>query len=204
MLAFLPSPERTPCASSDLQTLRGPDLRILRSACQLLETFTFDSPAICKALPALRLPLSPSLDLLNQSSPDAESVLGVLLLFIEHAEPPSFWRNPGPSDSLLMSPVSPISPEATDSSKLQTRRAKWATKVGMCKAAAVKAVVEVCAETDMADPELKTFWPQMKRWLSGSADRDDLMACALLCYGNAARAGEVDVIHFTDSRIGMP
>jgi hypothetical protein len=82
--------------------------------------------------------------------------------------------------------VSPVSPVQ---GKLQP--AKWATKLGMCKAAAVKAIVEVCAEVDMTDPSLEAFWPHMHKWLAADVhERDDLVACALLCFGNAARAGE--------------
>lgn len=202
MLAFLPAPDKVASASSDLQTLRGPDLRILRNASQLLETFTLDSPAVCKGLPSLRLPIAPPLQLAGEGPLDVHSVLNVLLLFIEQAEPPAFWALQTPSESQIMSPVSPISPApAGGDAHAQPRRAKWATKIGMCKVAAVKAVVEVCAEVEMGVKELEAFWLQMRSWLGGKEGRDDLVACALLCLGNAAREGEYGALQGLTGRV---
>lgn len=106
-------------------------------------------------------------------------VMTTVLDFVEKSEPPKFWAS-------FSSPK---------------EKQNWENQVGFCKAAVIKAVVEVAGEKD----SLAILWDEkaseypggefvkkMVGWirdikLDSEGARDDLMICATLSLGNLAR-----------------
>lgn len=106
-------------------------------------------------------------------------VMCTVLDFVEKSEPPKFWA----------------------SFSTPKERQSWEKKVGFCKAAVIKAVVEVAGEKDSLAilwDDKATEYPggefvkRMAGWirdikLSSDGRRDDLIICATLSLGNLAR-----------------
>lgn len=111
-------------------------------------------------------------------------VMCTVLDFVEKSEPPKFWA----------------------SFSTPKERQSWEKKVGFCKAAVIKAVVEVAGEKDSLAilwDDKATEYPggefvkRMAGWirdikLSSDGARDDLIICATLSLGNLARDGKGD------------
>jgi len=108
------------------------------------------------------------------SSGDATPLLRRLVDFVELGDYPPYWSS---------GPVS-----ETD---------KWKKSFDMCKAAVIRAVVEVAGSPssldlvwDLTRPD-GWFVTRMINWVKANAngDRDDLVICGTLCLGNLARRG---------------
>ncbi|KAG9018712.1 hypothetical protein FRB90_010326 [Tulasnella sp. 427] len=109
----------------------------------------------------------------------SSDVMPILLDFVEKSGPPAYWQ----------------------SFSTPKERQSWDKKVGLCKAAVIKAVVEVAGEKD----SLAILWDdkatgspggefvkRMVDWiketkLDSEDARDDLVICATLSLGNMAR-----------------
>ncbi len=61
--------------------------------------------------------------------------------------------------------------------------------VATSKALIVRAIVELSSKMDVSDRGFTWFWDTMGKWSAGTA-RDDLVSCAFLVFGNAAREGK--------------
>lgn len=121
----------------------------------------------------------------STSTTSLDSPFAHLIRFVEHAAPLPYW-SAGPAE--------------------QRERPAWEKDLGLCKAAAIKAIVTVAGEDSQMDvlwgqndPSGGWFVEKMLSWIkeypaakeSRSQDeRDDLVICATLCLANLARRGK--------------
>jgi hypothetical protein len=99
---------------------------------------------------------------------DSPDVIEILLNFIESARSPQKVSDGTGLD------------EEEDAEKL----------LGTAKASIIRCIVELSSQSALEEQRLRAFWDRMRAWLS-SADREDMVACALLAIGNGARTGEL-------------
>jgi hypothetical protein len=62
-------------------------------------------------------------------------------------------------------------------------------QMGSSKASTVRFLVNISEETKLEGPKGSELWATMRRWLRG-VEREDLVACALLVFGNSVQKGE--------------
>ena len=156
-----------------LDDLLQADFDFLEEACTLIESLSLDNEDF--RLELVRMTCHPTL---NQPMP----CISIIMDFIESGSYPPLWS-------------SPLFEEVARTAKEKA--------FDICKAALVKAVVEVFGEEkneeilwksgDLANPGGK-FVRRMVDWINQYADvqsnRDDLAICASLSLGNLTRKGE--------------
>lgn len=121
----------------------------------------------------------------SSSTTSLDSPFAHLIRFVERAEPLPYWTA-GPAE--------------------QRERPVWEKDLGLCKAAAIKAIVTVAGEDSQMDvlwgqndPSGGWFVEKMLSWIKeypaakesrNQDERDDLVICATLCLANLARRGK--------------
>lgn len=107
-----------------------------------------------------------------------------LLNWIEKAEPPSNWQLHRGGKDDQADTVNPAIDGDDDSFTYDDVD----KAIGSGKACLVRAVCGLSSNIGLEDIRLGWFWETMRTWLQ-VAERDDLVGCGLLCFGNAARSG---------------
>ena len=104
-------------------------------------------------------------------------LLSELARFIESAYLPADWLHP----TSLPAGQAATSDDTQHPEKLMSE----------AKANLIRAVVQISEHLALDDTRSAAFWDEMRTWIvSGDRNRDDLLSCALLSFGNAARNGE--------------
>ncbi|KAG8862014.1 hypothetical protein FRB96_002457 [Tulasnella sp. 330] len=172
-------------SKADRQKLVISDVEVLEETSMLLESLTLDSVDVRRKIAAGSIS-SPTPTAQNPFPPPP--LLTSLLDFIEKGAPPTYWDS------------------CTDS---EAERKRWNKSFGICKAAVIKAVVELAGE----DKNMDVLWDsqvgsypggpfveRMVGWIKNTKveggeeagneqdkGRDDLIICAALSLGNLAR-----------------
>lgn len=174
-----PSPPPRFSSPSSQKTLIQADFQVLEEVCALLEALVMDDEEVRLALVT---------DFKTPLQSGGASCLSEMLNFIEHGTLPPYYGS-----------SSDEAPDVDYSAK--------ATSFARCKAAIVKAVVEVAGEDksmeilwdDTSEDKEKPggeFVDRMVQWIRthktlamGESNRDDLIICATLCLANLVRKG---------------
>lgn len=139
------------------------------AACTIIERLTAgDSPDI--------QPFSSARVDGDASGADCRSVLVLMVNFVDVVSPPSTW------DYASATTDNSDPNEGEDLTFAECEKA-----IAEGKASIVRAIVSLASVMEIFDPALGWFWDHMREWLI--RERDDLVSCALLAYGNSARQG---------------
>ena len=122
-------------------------------------------------------------DLRDQSKPaDPFNALTYLVDFLDAASPPSSWKLPGrPTDSARH-----LEEDSDEADPLSFEDCEEI--LATAKGSIIRAVVALSFELEATDDRLAWFWVRMRAWCK-RFERDDLVACGLLSFGNVARQG---------------
>ena len=143
------------------------DVDLLNDVSSLLESLALDSEDVQVFLAQTAAAFDPSHE-------SGSSLIKYILDFVEFGGYPPYWSRETPSE-----------------------RVKREKAFDMCKAAIIKAVVEVTGALRCIDilwdigQENGWFVSRLIRWVrtNVTSTRDDLVICATLCLGNLARRG---------------
>jgi len=162
-LPSTPSNDNVPPENTDARHIQLAQLNILKQACKILLLITSlnDRPA-SRAFVA--------------ASPNKSSPIFGLMEFAEEAAPPPDWAYNIADDE---------EEDDSDDDELLTRQ-HCEKMVGRSKAAVIQIIIEISWDLDQSG-NVPWFWDKMREWIERKDDRDDLVSCALLCYGNCAR-----------------
>lgn len=169
-------------------TLRREDLSMMTAACTILERLAARDGTNL-ALFTYQLPPSSAHLETPYDTPSLAarpSALRCLADFIEMASSPTAWDLPRIAMKSRCH-TDGINAEPDDEEALSFEEVE--KTIGAGKAPIIRAVVAVSSEMEATDSTMEWFWNRMRSW-STREQRDDLVSCALLTFGNAARQGE--------------
>ena len=183
-LAEITEVEHIVLSTDHMPFLLQPLRQFLQPHGQMQHVYLSNMTATCTIIE--RLAAKEGADLVPFMTPFAVSggatsrALELLLGFIDLASPPAVWDLPrvearGEVD------------EKDEEEDLSFEECEKVIADG--KALLIRAVVALTSEMDISDDNTAWFWNRMRDW--ATRQRDDLVSCALLAFGNAARQGEI-------------
>ena len=123
---------------------------------------------------------------------DPSNALAYLIDFLGTASPPSSWDLNG----RITSSGHYLDEDADEADPLSFEDCEESIATG--KASIIRAVVALSFELEATEDRLAWFWVHMRAWCR-RLERDDLVACAFLSFGNVARQGQPVLVYTTDS-----